>query len=54
MFNISKSFRDISKDVNLDELTQNAMSNAPLSLNNNPRKITYEDMKSIVSAILSL
>ncbi|MGQ9609117.1 MAG: iron-containing alcohol dehydrogenase [bacterium] len=54
MFNISTSLRDISKDVNLDELTQNAMSNAPLSLNNNPRKIAYEDMKSIISAILSL
>ncbi len=51
-FNISMNLQDISKDIDLDELTQNAMSNAPLSLNNNPRKITFEDMRLIVSEIL--
>lgn len=53
MFNISKSLQGVSKDIDLDELTKNAMSNAPLSLNNNPRKITFDDMKLILSEILS-
>lgn len=51
-FNMPEGLKDRHKEIDQASLVENAMFNAPLSLANNPRKITYSDMEEIISEIL--
>jgi len=51
-FNMPENLKDRSCKVDKAKLLENSMFNAPLSLVNNPRRLTIKDMEEIFSRIL--
>ena len=51
-FNMPENLKSRSHEIDRPKLIENAMSNAPLSLVNNPRTLTISDMEQIISKIV--
>jgi alcohol dehydrogenase class IV len=51
-FNMPDNLMDRSSEIDRPKLIENAMTNAPLSLGNNPRPLTNADMEKIISKII--
>lgn len=51
-FNMPENLKDRADEVDRQKLVDNAMINAPLSLGNNPRPLTHDDMAKILSRII--
>jgi len=51
-FNMPEDLKDRSGEIDRPRLIENAMTNAPLSLGNNPRPLTYADMERIIAEII--
>ena len=51
-FNMPSDLKSLSSEVDREKLIENAMFNAPLSLVNNPKTLTPEDMEKIIDKII--
>lgn len=51
-FGMPNDLKSYSHKINRQELIENAMFNAPLSLVNNPRELTIEDMAKMIDKII--
>ncbi|MEK7396673.1 MAG: iron-containing alcohol dehydrogenase, partial [Candidatus Poribacteria bacterium] len=51
-FNMPSDLKSRSNEVDRAKLIENAMFNAPLSLVNNPKTLTLEDMEKIIDKII--
>jgi len=51
-FNIPANLKDRVNEINRAELIENAMTNAPLSIGNNPRHLDKAEMEKIIAEII--